>query len=138
MTGFAQPKLHTIGVVVKNMPRSIGFYRLLGLDIPEGEEQAPHVEYESSDGYSIGFDTEAAVMETDEHWRHPSGSVRVNLQFQLETPHQVDEAYARVIAAGAGVYAAPWDAFWGQRFARVTDPDGSVLPSRRLANSQSG
>ena len=31
MTGFAQPKLHTIGVVVKNMPRSIGFYRLLGV-----------------------------------------------------------------------------------------------------------
>ncbi len=45
MTGFAQPKLHTIGIVVKDMPRSIGFYRLLGLDIPEGEEQAPHVEY---------------------------------------------------------------------------------------------
>jgi len=127
MTGFAQPKLHTVGIVVKDMPRSIGFYRLLGLDIPEGEEQAPHVEYESSDGYSIGFDTEAAVMETDEHWRHPSGSARVNLQFQLETPHQVDEAYARVIAAGAGVYAAPRDAFWGQRFARVTDPDGNVV-----------
>jgi catechol 2,3-dioxygenase-like lactoylglutathione lyase family enzyme len=105
MTGFAQPKLHTIGIVVKDMPRSIGFYRLLGLDIPEGDEQSPHVEYESSDGYSIGFDTEAAVMETGEHWRHPSGSARVNLQFQLETPHQVDEAFARVIDAGAGVYA---------------------------------
>jgi len=127
MTGFAQPKLHTIGIVVKDMPRSIGFYRLLGLDIPEGDEQSPHVEYESSDGYSIGFDTEAAVMETDEHWRHPSGSGRVNLQFQLETPYQVDDTYARVIAAGAGVYAAPWDAFWGQRFARVTDPDGNVV-----------
>lgn len=81
MTGFAQSKLHTIGIVVKDMPRSIGFYRLLRLDIPEGEEQAPHVEYEGSEGYSIGFDTEAAVMETDERWRHPSGSARVNLQF---------------------------------------------------------
>jgi catechol 2,3-dioxygenase-like lactoylglutathione lyase family enzyme len=127
MTSFAQPKLHTIGIVVKDMPRSIGFYRLLGLDIPEGEELAPHGEYESSDGYSIGFDTEAAVMETDEHWRHPSGSARVNLQFQVETPLQVDEAYARVIAPDAGVYAAPRDAFWGQRFARVTDPDGNVV-----------
>jgi uncharacterized glyoxalase superfamily protein PhnB len=127
MTGFAQPKLRTVGIVVKDMPRSIGFYRLLGLDIPEGEEQAPHVEYESSDGYSIGFDTEAAVMETDEHWRHPSGSARVNLQFQLETPHQVDEAFARVIDACASVRPAPRDAFWGQRFARVTDSDGNVV-----------
>jgi uncharacterized glyoxalase superfamily protein PhnB len=127
MTGFAQPKLHTIGIVVKDMPRSIGFYRLLGLDIPEGDEQSPHVEYESSDGYSIGFDTEAAVMETGEHWRHPSGSARVNLQFQLETPHQVDEAFARVIDACASVRPAPRDAFWGQRFARVTDPDSNVV-----------
>ena len=127
MTGFAQPKLRTVGIVVKDMPRSISFYRLLGLDIPEGEEQAPHVEYESSDGYSIGFDTEAAVMETGEHWRHPSGSARVNLQFQLETPHQVDEAFARVIDACASVRPAPRDAFWGQRFARVTDSDGNVV-----------
>jgi len=127
MTGFAQPELHTIGIVVKAMPRSIGFYRLLGLDIPEGDEQSPHVEYESSDGYSIGFDTEAAVMETGEHWRHPSGSARVNLQFQLETPHQVDEAFARVIDACASVRPAPRDAFWGQRFARVTDSDGNVV-----------
>ena len=65
-------------------------------------------------------------METDEHRRDPSGSARVNLQFRLETSHQVDEAHARVIAAGVRVYAAPWDAFWGQRFARVTDPDRNV------------
>ena len=127
MTGFAQPKLRTVGIVVKDMPRSIGFYRLLGLDIPEGDEQSPHVEYESSDGYSIEFDTEAAVMETDEHWRHPSGSGRVNLQFQPGTPHQVDDTYARVIDAGASVRPAPWDAFCVQRFARVTDPDGTVV-----------
>ena len=46
-TGFAQAKLHAIGIVVQEMPHSIGFYRLLGLGIPEGEELAPHVEYVS-------------------------------------------------------------------------------------------
>lgn len=121
------PKLHTIGIVVKDMPRSIAFYRLLGLPIPEGEEHAPHVEYENESGYSIGFDTEAAVKERDDQWQEPSGSGRVNLQFELETPQHVDETYARVIAAGAGIYMAPWDAFWGQRFARVTDPDENVV-----------
>ena len=127
MTDTTQPKLNTIGIVVRDMPRSIAFYRLLGLQIPDGEEHSPHVEYESSYGYSIGFDTEAAVKETDEHWRDPSGSARVNLQFQLESPEHVDQVYTRVVAAGAAEYAAPWDAFWGQRFARVTDPDGNVV-----------
>jgi catechol 2,3-dioxygenase-like lactoylglutathione lyase family enzyme len=127
MTTSIQPQLHTIGIVVKDMPRSIAFYRLLGLPIPEGEEQSPHVEFENAHGYAIGFDTEAAVKDHDDQWRDPSGSSRVNLQFQLDTPQQVNETYARVIAAGAGAYAAPWDAFWGQRFARVTDPDGNVV-----------
>jgi uncharacterized glyoxalase superfamily protein PhnB len=127
MTVSIQPKLHTIGIVVKDMPRSIAFYRLLGLLIPEGEEHAPHVEYENASGYSIGFDTEDAVKERDDKWHEPSGSGRVNLQFELKTPRQVDDVYARVVAAGAGIYMAPWDAFWGQRFARETDPDGNVV-----------
>jgi catechol 2,3-dioxygenase-like lactoylglutathione lyase family enzyme len=127
MSTSIQPKLHTIGIVVKDMPRSIAFYRLLGLPIADGEEYAPHVEFENANGYSIGFDTEAAVKERDDQWRDPTGSARVNLQFELATPQQVDETYARVTAAGAGVYAAPFDAFWGQRFARVTDPDGNVV-----------
>ncbi len=127
MTGFTQPKLHTIGFVVGDMPGSMDFYHRLGLQIPDGEEHSPHVEYESAHGYSIGFDSEAVVKATDDHWREPSGSARVNLHFQLETPQQVDETYARVIAAGAGVHAPPWDAFCGQRFACVTDPDGNVV-----------
>lgn len=127
MSNSKQPKLHTIGMVVKDMPRSIAFYRLLGLSIPNGEEFSPHVEFENENGYSIGFDTEEVVKERDPLWQNPTGSGRVNLQFELESPQAVDETYARLIASGAGVYAAPWDAFWGQRFARVTDPDGNVV-----------
>lgn len=56
-----------------------------------------------------------------------TSSSQVNLQFELKTPPRVDETYARVIATGAGVCIAPWDAFWRQRFDRVTDPDGNVV-----------
>lgn len=120
-------KLHTIGVVVKDMAKTVAFYRALGLSIPEGEEHAPHVEVTSADGYTIGFDTEEAVIKTDANWRKPEGGQRINLQFGCGSPAEVDAIYETLIALGAGNYRAPWDAFWGQRFGRITDPDGNVV-----------
>jgi uncharacterized glyoxalase superfamily protein PhnB len=39
----------------------------------------------------------------------------------------VDETYARVVAAGFTGEKEPYDAFWGQRYANVADPDGNVV-----------
>jgi uncharacterized glyoxalase superfamily protein PhnB len=36
----------------------------------------------------------------------------------------VDETYARVTEAGFRGAKEPWDAFWGQRYAMLLDPDG--------------
>jgi PhnB protein len=41
----------------------------------------------------------------------------------LEVPN-CDEAYKRAIDAGATSVLAPWDAFWGARYAQVRDPFG--------------
>ena len=41
-----------------------------------------------------------------------------------ESPADVDEVYGAVIAAGHKGTTEPWDAFWGQRYATVVDPDG--------------
>lgn len=41
----------------------------------------------------------------------------------LEVPN-CDEAYRRAIDAGAASILAPWDAFWGARYAQVRDPFG--------------
>jgi uncharacterized glyoxalase superfamily protein PhnB len=40
------------------------------------------------------------------------------------SPAEVDEIYARVTGAGFHGEKAPWDAFWGQRYAQLQDPDG--------------
>lgn len=41
----------------------------------------------------------------------------------LEVPN-CDEAFKRAVDAGASVILAPWDAFWGARYAQVRDPFG--------------
>ncbi len=80
-----------------------------------------------ANGLVMGFDTEEVAASSDPHCQRPAGGQRINVQFELDSSAAVDATYARLVAAGAGEYAPPWDAFWGQRFARVTDPDGNVV-----------
>ena len=44
-----------------------------------------------------------------------------------DSPADVDETYASLVASGAGAHHEPWDAFWGQRYATVVDPDGNHI-----------
>ena len=120
------PYLHTVGVVVRDMPKALAFYRILGLDIPADEDLSQHVEYTSTIGYAIGFVAEATVRETDPKWQDGKGH-RLNLQFSFDSPSEVDATYAKLISAGYEGYKEPWDAFWGQRFARIIDADGNVV-----------
>lgn len=119
-------KLQTIGIVAKDMERTLDFYRTLGLDIPAGAAQEPNYDYEASNGITLGFIAEALARQADPRYVTPAGQ-SMNLQFEADSPAGVDSTYHKLTAAGYESYAAPWDAFWGQRFARVIDPDGRVV-----------
>ena len=56
-----------------------------------------------------------------------SGRASADLAFHCDTAAGVDETYAAVIEAGFSGKSEPWDAFWGQRYAQVVDPDGNVV-----------
>ncbi len=45
--------------------------------------------------------------------------------FACGTPADVDATYAELVGSGVTGHLAPWDAFWGQRYAVVLDPDGN-------------
>jgi uncharacterized glyoxalase superfamily protein PhnB len=64
------------------------------------------------------------VREIDPDWVEPVGQ-RIGLAFKCESPAEVDALYKRVTESGYKGHKEPWDAFWGQRYAVVTDPDGS-------------
>ena len=53
----------------------------------------------------------------------------------LDVPN-CDEAVARFAAAGGRVVLPPWDAFWGDRYARAVDPFGHTWSfAHRLGES---
>lgn len=121
-----QPTLSAIGVVVEDMHRSLAFYGRLGLEVPEGAE-GPHVEIPLAGGLRLMLDTREEVQKSDPAWSAAQGSPRVALAFDCGTPAAVDETYRGLITAGATPHLEPWDAFWGQRYATLLDPDGNGI-----------
>ena len=57
----------------------------------------------------------------------PTGSSSISLAFVHDTPADVDATYGKLVAAGYDGHKEPWDAFWGQRYAIVHDPDGNTV-----------
>ena len=108
------------------MGGALRFYRLLGLNIAEDSDGEPYVEVITRNGYRISWNTEAMIKEIDPEWKEPVGQ-RISLAFKCDTPAEVDAAYNNIVAQGYAGHKAPWDAFWGQRYAVVLDPDGNTV-----------
>jgi uncharacterized glyoxalase superfamily protein PhnB len=51
----------------------------------------------------------------------------MGLAFLCDNPAEVDTLHAKITAAGFASHKEPWDAFWGQRYAQVVDPDGNLV-----------
>jgi catechol 2,3-dioxygenase-like lactoylglutathione lyase family enzyme len=124
--------LEQINIVVRDMPRSLAFYRLLGVligEVPvEWSEWAPHhVNGVTSNGVRVEFDTVAFAKQ----WNPGLDEARLGSAvlpiFHVSARDEVDRVHARVTAAGHRSHKAPEDAFWGARYAIVEDPDGNSV-----------
>jgi uncharacterized glyoxalase superfamily protein PhnB len=120
------PRFDAIGITVEDMGRSLAFYRHLGLDIPDDGEAEPHVEAALPGGLRLMFDT-VELMRSLGPWETPGPGRGVGLAFLCDDPEQVDDTYASLLEAGHTGRTAPFDAFWGQRYATVLDPDGNPV-----------
>jgi catechol 2,3-dioxygenase-like lactoylglutathione lyase family enzyme len=119
------PRFDVIGLVVSDMAASLAFYRRLGIEFPDGSEDQPHVEAELPGGLRLALDTEETIRSFHSGWRPPAGGGRIALAFLCDSPAEVDSVYEELTGAGHHGELKPWDAFWGQRYAVVHDPDGN-------------
>jgi len=117
---LAVPQLDAIGIVASDLGRTRAFYRLLGIEFAEGDD---HVEATMPNGLRLMVDTEDVVRSFRPDWARAAGN-QLALAFECGSAAEVDETYARVVKAGFMGEKEPWDAFWGQRYAQLEDPDG--------------
>jgi catechol 2,3-dioxygenase-like lactoylglutathione lyase family enzyme len=116
--------LDAIGIVVHDLGESLRFYRTLGLAVPEADPAEDHVEFALPNGLRLMWDKVELMRRIDPAWVEPVGQ-RMALAFLCGNAAEVDSVYAKVRAAGFDGKTEPFDAFWGQRYATVLDPDGN-------------
>ncbi len=112
-----------VALTAESFERSLRFYT-------EGLGLQPDAIWENDGGNGIMLDLgrgtlelfderQAEVIDQLEVGQRVSGAIR----FALQVP-DLDEAIARLLAHGATLVHAPVTTPWGDRNARVTDPDG--------------
>ncbi|HEX9336252.1 MAG TPA: VOC family protein [Pseudonocardiaceae bacterium] len=119
------PTFNFIGMVVTDLPASLAFYRRLGLDLPADADTQGHVDIDLPGGFKLAWDSVEEIRKFDPSWQQPTGVGRTSLAFACDSPADVDKLYAELVAAGHPGHREPFDAFWGQRYATVLDPDGN-------------
>jgi catechol 2,3-dioxygenase-like lactoylglutathione lyase family enzyme len=131
------PVFDQFNLVVSDMAATVEFYRLLGLEIPDTapEWQNHHRTVVMGDGVDLDLDSAEFARKWNRGWPgRTSGSMGV-LGFRLASRETVDELHNRLTAAGCRTQQAPYDAFWGARYAVVEDPDGNSVGLMSPADS---
>lgn len=119
-------KLDMIGIVASDIDASLAFYRLLGLDAPESANGEDYVEMTLPGGIRLSWNSLELTKQLEPNWVEPKGQ-RIGLAYLFDNPDEVNKRYAVLTAAGYEGHKEPWDAFWGQRYAQVADPDGNIV-----------
>jgi catechol 2,3-dioxygenase-like lactoylglutathione lyase family enzyme len=119
------PRFAAIGVVVSDLARTIAFYRRLGCAFDDAAPGQGHVET-TIGGLRLMFDTEEEIRSFNPDW-NADGSGRVALAAECASPADVDRLHDELSGLGSGSKLAPFDGFWGQRYATVLDPDGVLV-----------
>ncbi|MDO5092928.1 MAG: VOC family protein [Propionibacteriaceae bacterium] len=118
--------LTVVSVVVRDMAAAIAFYTQLGLQLMSGSVDDDHADF-AGDGVRLMLDTEELITRLNPTWTRPTGGHAIALAFECSSPSEVDNTHAALVASGATSKQEPWDAFWGQRYATVLDPDGNHI-----------
>jgi predicted lactoylglutathione lyase len=128
---MTQGKIDAIGLIVKDLARSVRFYRGLGAEFPAGAEVSEHghAEAELGGGIRLLLDTESGIATFDPTWQPPVGEPRTAVAFRCGSPAEVDALFAEAIEAGGRSHKEPWDAFWGSTMHSFVTPTGTELIS---------
>ncbi len=121
-----RPVLGQLNLIVTDMDRSVEFYRRLGLDIPDSQDEwrQRHRTASQPDGVDLDLDSGEFARTWNKGWKASSGAV---IGFRVTSREAVDELHRDMVAAGYTSQQAPYDAFWGARYAVIEDPDGNAV-----------
>ena len=117
------PRLDAVAVTSTDLHKTVAFYKLLGFAFAPLNADDRHVEPITKDG-DVRLMIDAADLMEQLTGHAPTPPNHASFAMLCDSPAQVDAIAAAVKSAGHTLTVDPWDAFWGQRYATVKDPDG--------------
>lgn len=116
-------KIDAVGVASSNLKRTVDFYTQLGFQFPGYKGGEQHLEPITPNGSArLMIDTKNVVK--DIIGEDPKPGNHSSFAIQYNSAEEVNKIITDVMSGGFKVIKEPWNAFWGQRYAVVEDPDG--------------
>ncbi len=121
VAGVSTPRFDQVNVVTTDPRAAVAFLATLGVEVaatlPEWEGH--HRNLPVSGPFDADLDSSAFARS----WGGlPDGFTGVVVGLRVDRRDEVDTLYERALQAGADALKAPYDAFWGSRFALVMAP----------------
>ncbi|MGI8840098.1 MAG: VOC family protein [Caulobacteraceae bacterium] len=121
-----KPKISLITLGVRDMARSLAFYRDgLGFRPRNYKDGDDHVMFEM-EGSWLALYPWNALAEDALVPSEGSGFSGVTLLHNVKTKHDADQVFALAVSVGARPVKTPRDVFWGGYSGYVADPDGHL------------
>ena len=116
MDGVAQ-----VNFIVTDLERAKEFWELLGWSSTPRHAHAAVLSFPN--GMNVVLHEPEFARRWDPAYSCPAAGSTV-VDVNLSSREAVDDAHARVVAAGFASSVEPWDTFFGARYAIVCDADG--------------
>ncbi|HEX5825655.1 MAG TPA: VOC family protein [Candidatus Limnocylindrales bacterium] len=122
---MAAPRFTMVVLLIEDLPRSLAFYRRLGVEFPPDADQRTDVQVPIGDHHHLVLTTTFARNDPDR--QEPSGGSRVILEFFVGGNDAVDAKFAELTQAGYRGRREPFLTTFGAWMCMVDDPDGNTV-----------
>lgn len=116
-------KLNAVGVAFSDLAKTVAFYSALGFKFPNFSPDEDHLEPLDLEG-STRLMLDSKKLLTDLLSVEPKPATHSHFAIEYDTPEELNQIVATLTSLNYKILKEPWDAFWGQRYAVVEDPDG--------------
>jgi predicted lactoylglutathione lyase len=112
-------------LLVADLPRSLAFYRRLGVEFPADADQRTDIQVPIGDRHQLVLSTQ--FVRNDPDRQAPSGGSRILLEFFVDGRAAVDAKFVELTGAGHHGRREPWLTSFDAYMCMVDDPDGNTV-----------
>jgi predicted lactoylglutathione lyase len=121
----ASPRFTMVVLLIEDLPRSLAFYRRLGVEFPADADTRTDIQVPIGDQHQLVLTTTFARNIPDHE--PPSGGSRAILEFFVDGNAAVDTKYGELIEAGYRARREPFLTGFGAYMGIIDDPDGNTV-----------